>query len=124
MAALGYAGIAAGGILGWVTAFPIYGVVRRNGSLRWAPPFIGVTTIVVTLIVLPMAVADRWVAGLALVVGVSGFVALAIAVLVWWNAAITRRASDRLDAMLENDPEVATRFRQHWFFKRISRKQR
>jgi hypothetical protein len=123
MAALAYAGIAVAGILGWVTAFRIYGVVRRDGSLGWAPPFIGVTTIVVTLIVLPMAVADRGIAGLALVVGVSGVVALAIAALVWWNAAIARRASDRLDAMLEDDPELATRFRQHWWFKRISRKQ-
>jgi hypothetical protein len=90
-------------------------------ALRWALDF-GIA--IVLLIAIPsvaICVNKLGVVGTPIGLAVTGYVALFMSCTARMNATMMEVASDALDARFAHNPELETRFRQHWFVKRFLR---
>ena len=95
--------------------------IQRIGNLAWAPPIVGVTSLLMGITGVVFGVQSAGILGGFVGLGATGLVTLVVFLSAWLQAGVGRVASDRLDARLRQNPELKRRIRRHWFFKRLKR---
>lgn len=116
-----YALVTIGGLLAWIPAVRLYYAARKVRRMRWALTMSATAVLIITSVAVAVGLAREGPVGVPLACGIAGMLALSLAGAAWWQAAVARTASDRLESVLADSPETAERLRQHWFFRRILR---
>lgn len=110
------------GLAAWLPATRLYLATRGVSNLGWALHFVMVLTLATTAVAMAVGFDQGGLLGVPVGLGVAGLFALTVSVFAWIQASVVKVADERLNSMFDENPTMAERLRQHWFFKRILRK--